>query len=403
MRILWVLLAVTGYAATVQAAGDTSQIERGQYLARAADCAACHTAKGGTPYAGSHPLATPFGTVYGTNITPDDEYGIGKYSADDFYHVLTQGELPDGTQLYPAMPYTDYHAITRADSDAMYAYFMSLKPVHVQGKQTDLAWPFSMRWTLNAWNLMFAPGDDAGDTDTDSADPDVTANNRGRYLVDTLGHCGACHTPRNMAGAVKDDQHLQGAVIGSYLAPNLNADSMAARGWDRDSLRTFLKTGMSAQGSMYSEMYPVFHHSTRYLTDADLDAMTRYLMGKNPPPAVPVKTVTGEHDGEGRQLYFNSCAGCHGADGQGVPHVATAMLGNTALRLDSPRNLVKVIHDGIQAREFGAFERVQAMPGFADALNDGEIATLATWLRRQWGGQNDAVTAADVDELTADE
>ena len=200
------LVAATGVARAADAGADTDRIERGRYLARAADCAACHTSEGGTPYAGGHPIETPFGTVYGTNITPDDDYGIGDYSADDFHRALTEGELPDGTQLYPAMPYTDYHGISRADSDALYAYFMSLDPVHQQSTQTDLAWPFSMRWTLNAWNWLFAP-DDSDDSDDSTAD-------RGRYLVDTLGHCGACHTPRNAFGAVESDHRLEGAVIG---------------------------------------------------------------------------------------------------------------------------------------------------------------------------------------------
>ena len=380
----------TGWAASQTTA---QQIERGQYLARAADCAACHTAEGGTPYAGGRAIETPFGKGYGTNITPDDEYGIGDYSADDFYHVLTQGELPDGTQLYPAMPYTAYHDIPREDSDAMYAYFMSLDGVHVQSKHTDLSWPYSMRWTLNFWNWMYAPDDDAGQRR--AAD-----NQRGRYLVDTLGHCGQCHTPRNRFGAIERDRHLQGAVIAGWQAPSLEAKALAARGWDDASLRAFMREGRSRQGSMYSEMYPVFHHSTRYLDDDDLGAMSRYLLGENPPAAAHVSQKSAADAGPGRQLYLNSCAGCHGADGEGAPHVASAMTTNTALRLDSPRNLVKIIHDGIDARAFSGYERVQAMPGFGDALSDAEIATLATYLRRRWGGQQSVVEADDVAELT---
>ncbi|WP_353250391.1 c-type cytochrome [Salinisphaera sp. T31B1] len=372
-----------------------AQVERGEYLARAADCAACHTAKGGTPYAGGHPIDTPFGTVYGTNITPDKQYGIGDYSADDFYHVLTQGELPDGTQLYPAMPYTAYHDIAREDSDAMYAYFMSLDGVHAAGPQTDLSWPFSMRWTLNVWNWMFAGSDTSGPP----ADDDPQSG-RGRYLVDTLGHCGQCHTPRNMLGAVESDKRLQGAVIAGYEAPNLLPTSLASRGWDTDSLRTFLREGRSRQGSMYSEMYPVFHHSTRYLNDADLAAMTGYLLGAEPPAPKTISAATDLGDDPGRQLYLNSCAGCHGAQGQGAAQVASAMTGNTTLRLDSPRNLVKIIHDGIAARQFNGTERAQAMPGFADKLSDDEIATLATYLRRQWGGQKTPVDATQVADMT---
>jgi len=403
MRMSITLLGVwlVGCAAgTAIAAPDDAaqQIERGEYLARAADCAACHTAEGGTPYAGGRAIETPFGDVYGTNITPDTDYGIGNYSADDFYHVLTEGELPDGTQLYPAMPYTAYHNITREDSDAMYAYFMSIDGVHEAGPETDLSWPFSMRWTLNFWNWMYAEPD-ASDRAGAASDDDDSAS-RGRYLVDTLGHCGQCHTPRNSLGAIQRDQHLQGAVIAGYEAPNLQADSMAARGWDAASLETFMREGMSRQGSMYSEMYPVFHHSTRYLDDDDLSAMSRYLLGENPPKPQPVQAKNEAEAGPGRQLYLNSCAGCHGANGEGAAHVASAMTGNTTLRLDSPRNLLKVIHDGIAARQFGGTERVQEMPGFGDTLSDDEIATLATYLRQQWGGQQSTVDAATVADIT---
>jgi len=393
-RRLIPLLVLVFCTMAASAADDASrqQIERGQYLARAADCAACHTAEGGTPYAGGYAVDTPFGEVFGTNITPDEKYGIGDYSADDFYHVLTEGELPDGTQLYPAMPYTSYHDIPREDSDAMYAYFMSIDGVHQPAPETDLPWPFSMRWTLNFWNLLFAEAEKPEQGDADAQ------QQRGRYLVETLGHCGECHTPRNLLGAVDGDQHLQGAVIAGYEAPSLKADAMAARGWDPASLRTFLREGMSDQGSMFSEMYPVFHHSTRYLDDADLKAMSGYLMGRNPPEPKSVEPVPIDNDDPGRQVYLDSCAGCHGAEGEGVPHVAAAMVSNTTLRLQSPRNLIRVIHDGINARQFSGFERMQAMPGFADKLDDDDIANLVNYLRRRWGGVDADIDSAAVSD-----
>lgn len=378
------------------ATSDNSTLEQGQYLVRAADCAACHTKEGGTPYAGGAPIATPFGTVYGTNITPDKEYGIGDYSADEFYHVLTEGELPDGTQLYPAMPYTAYHSIARSDSDAMYAYLMSLKPLNIEAPETDLSWPFSMRWTLNFWNLMFA-GESPGDAKNQSEQWQ-----RGRYMVDVLGHCGECHTPRNALGALERDNHLQGGVIAGYEAPSLTPDELADRGWTPEDLQTFLREGMSDQGTMFSEMYTVFHHSSRYLRDEDLKAMSLYLMGENPPDAriVDAGNRAGA-DSPGRRHYLNVCAGCHGAQGEGVPHVAVAMEGNTTLRLDDGRNLVKVIYDGIGAQKFSGFERMQAMPGFADKLSSAEIAELVNYLRQTWGGLDATIDAAAVDELTA--
>ncbi|WP_148863865.1 c-type cytochrome [Marinobacter fonticola] len=374
---------------------DKNVLERGQYLARAADCAACHTEEDGTPYAGGRPIETPFGTVFGTNITPDKDYGIGNYSADDFYHALTEGELPDGTQLYPAMPYPSYHSIPREDSDAMYAYLMSLKPVHLKAPETELSWPFSMRWTLNFWNVMFAG------KDTAEAQQQFDQWKRGRYLVDVLGHCGACHTPRNVLGAAQSDKYLQGEVIAGYEAPSLTPEGLARRGWSPEALRTFLREGRSAQGSMSNEMYPVFHHSTRYLRDEDLNAMSLYLMGENPPEAHVVEVGDeATADSPGRRHYLNVCAGCHGADGDGIPHVAIGLQGNSTLRLQNPRNLVKAIHDGIEARAFNGFERMQAMPGFANELSDQDTAELTNYLRQTWGGLETAIDASKVHELT---
>lgn len=402
-RIFAALALCLGVTSVWSAQSEKDVLERGQYLARAADCAACHTQEDGTPYAGGRAIHTPFGTVFGTNITPDKEYGIGNYSSEDFYRALTQGELPDGTQLYPAMPYPAYHSIPREESDAMYAYFMSLKPVHIKSPETELSWPFSMRWTLNFWNVMFA--------ENESVESDQPANQqssaqwrRGRYLVDVLGHCGECHTPRNALGAVNRDKHLQGAVVGGYEAPSLKADKLAMRGWTPEALRTFLREGMSEQGSMFSEMYPVFHHSTRYLRDDDLKAMSLYLMGENPPePHVVDAGDKANVDSPGRRHYLNVCAGCHGADGEGIPHVAVAMKGNTTLRLENPRNLVKVIHDGIGPQEFSGFERMQAMPGFADQLSDEDITELANYLRQRWGGLDTTIGASVVNELTQQE
>jgi mono/diheme cytochrome c family protein len=386
-----------GAAGAWGAGADTATMERGQYLVRAADCTACHTKKDGTPFAGGPPIATPFGTVYGTNITPDKEFGIGDYTADAFFHALTEGERPDGTQLYPAMPYTAYHTIPRQDADAMYAYLMSLKPVHQPVPKTDLRWPFSMRWTLNFWNILFA-------NKTPANDPQKSPQwQRGRYLVDVLGHCGECHTPRNVLGAVDRDKHLQGAVIAGYLAPNLNPDALASRGWDPMSLKTYLRDGISAQGSMFGEMYAVFYYSTRYLSDDDLQAVSLYLMGESPPRPQLVKAYATDQDQAGRRQYLDVCAGCHGARGEGVPHVAVGMVGNTTLRQTDPRNLVKVIHDGIEAQRFGGFERMQAMPGFAGQLSDAEIADLVNYLRHSWGGLPTSINADGVKKLTGND
>ncbi|MBB2495358.1 cytochrome c [Aquipseudomonas ullengensis] len=379
-------------------AADSAQIERGRYLARAADCAACHTAEGGAEYAGGLPLNSPYGIIYGTNITPDKEHGIGHYSADDLYRVLTDGQRPDGAQLYPAMPYTSYRLISREDSDAIYAYLMSLAPVARPNAETDLSFPYNVRFGLKFWNLLYQ----------DSVQLQPAADNsetwqRGQYLVEVLGHCGECHTPRNKLGALQQEQRLQGGVLGGYEAPSLLAVDLAERGWTTEDLAQFLKHGISAQGSMFNEMYPVLHHSTQYLPKEDHLAMATFLLGDEPPAVKVVATQPldklGDSARRGRQDYLNVCAGCHGVDGEGVPHVAVAMNGNTTLRLSDPRNLLRVIDDGIKEQQFTGFERMQPMPGFHDTLSDAQLGDLLNYLRQTWGGASGDLPPSQVADL----
>ncbi|SDI05783.1 c-type cytochrome [Pseudomonas panipatensis] len=378
------LSAGLGLCASALAA-DAELIQRGEYLARAADCEACHTAPGGAPFAGGLALASPFGVIYGSNITPDKEHGIGDYSADDFYAALTQGKRRDGANLYPAMPYTAYRQIERADADAILAYLQSLAPVHRATPETRLDFPFNLRLGLSGWNLLYAK-----DLALPSGDGKSAAWQRGQYLVEVLGHCGECHTPRNVAGALRQDQRLSGGVLNGYLAPSLLAGDLAARGWNPADLASFLEHGMSAQGSMFSEMFAVQHHSTRHLQRADLDAMATYLLGEQPPPARVIVALAypqlSDSAKRGRQQYLNLCAGCHGVEGEGKPHIAVAMQGNTSLRLADARNLLRVVLDGIAEQPFGGFERMQPMPAFADKLDDAQLTDLLNYLRQTWGG-----------------
>ena len=327
-------------------ASDQKQIDRGEYLARASDCMACHTAPGGAPFAGGLPIVSPFGTIYGTNITPDKEHGIGQYTGDEFFAAVTQGKRRDGANLYPAMPYTSYHLMTREDSDAIHAYLQTVEPINRAAPVTSLSFPFNVRLGLMGWNMLYGK-----DVQLAPADGKSYAWKRGQYMVDVLGHCGECHTPRGMPGAMQQDKRLTGGLLNGYLAPSLLADDLAARGWTHQDLSTFLKHGMSAQGTMFNEMFPVFHNSTVNLSDQDLAAMATFLLGDQPPQArtlapVPLDTLSASAQ-RGRQQYLNVCAGCHGVDGEGKPHIAVAMQGNTTLRLADSRNLVRVIEDGI--------------------------------------------------------
>ncbi|WP_249675872.1 cytochrome c [Pseudomonas abieticivorans] len=382
------------------AAHADEQVARGQYLARAADCMACHTVPGGAPFAGGLPIVSPFGTIYGTNITPDKEHGIGLYSDDEFFAALTEGKRRDGANLYPAMPYTSYHLMPRADSDAIHAYLKTVEPINRPAPVTHLAFPFNVRLGLMGWNMLYG-----NDLKLAPAQGKSEAWARGQYMVEVLGHCGECHTPRGLPGAMQQDKRLTGGLLNGYLAPSLLADDLAARGWDHQDLSSFLKHGMSAQGTMFNEMFPVFHNSTQGLNDPDLSAMATYLLGDQPPAAKAPATVAladlGPSAQRGRQQYLNVCAGCHAPEGEGKPHVAVAMRGNTTLRLEDPRNLVRVIEDGIGEQKFAGFEHMQPMPGFADKLGTEQLTDLLNYLRQGFGGQTAELTVADVQALEA--
>jgi mono/diheme cytochrome c family protein len=370
-------------------------VARGKYLAEAADCAACHTAPGGAPFAGGLAMASGFGTIYATNITPDPDEGIGRWTADDFWRALHDGVRRDGRQLYPAMPYTSYRGMTRADSDAIYAYVMQLRPAKVPNRTTDLRFPFNIRLGMLGWNLLFL---------TDSLPAASIGRSpaweRGRYVVDVLGHCGECHTPRGLLGQMELLRPMSGFALGRFEAPDITPAGLASRGWTSAALREFLGGGLSGGGSAFSDMHPVVMLSTRHLTTNDLSKAVTYLMGDTPPPpaALPDAPLAADAaaTAPGRIAYVALCAGCHGLDGNGVPNTVVAMRGNTTLRLKDPRNLIVSMLDGIGAQNFPHLQSMQAMPGFADKLTDQQAADLANYLRVTFGGQKPDVTAAMV-------
>ena len=400
-HLLTRLALVVGLAAPVFLVHADDQVKRGEYLARAADCMACHTAPGGAPFAGGLPIVSPFGTIYGTNITPSKEHGIGLYNDDEFFAALTEGKRRDGANLYPAMPYTSYHLMPREDSDAIHAYLKTVEPIERAAPVTRLSFPFNVRLGLMGWNMLYGNG-----VKLAPAEGKSEAWKRGQYMVDVLGHCGECHTPRGLPGAMQQDKRMTGGLLNGYLAPSLLATDLAARGWNHQDLSTFLKHGMSAQGTMFNEMFPVFHNSTQGLTDTDLAAMATFLLGDQPPAAkalveVPVDKLSASAQ-RGRQDYLNVCAGCHAVGGEGKPHIAVAMRGNTTLRLEDPRNLLRVIEDGIGEQKFSGFEHMQPMPGFADKLSPEQLTDLLNYLRQGWGGQSTELTVSEVQKLQAD-
>ncbi|AYM91921.1 cytochrome c [Serratia sp. 3ACOL1] len=376
-----------------QVTSSSEQIARGRYLTQAADCAACHTAAGGAPLAGGYPLDTPFGTIYGSNLTPSADQGIGRWTKDDFFLALTQGVAPGGRHLYPAMPYTSYKGISREDADAIYAYLMSRPAVDVAIPANEMPFPFNQRMALIGWNLLFRNSDPLPASSQGSSAEWLS----GRYLSDVLGHCGECHTPRGMLGQMEVNKPMQGGDLGRFIAPDITPQALAQRGWTPEDLSRFLSTGLAPQGSAFSEMHMVVDLSTRHLTPEDHRALVTYLMGDKPPQ--PVAAKIGQGSDAGRITYLDQCSACHERDGAGIPHVAVAMRDNATLRQPDGKNLIVSVLDGLPAQQFPGNESMQSMPGFADRLDDAQIAELVNYLRVTWGGLPADITAEQVKAL----
>jgi mono/diheme cytochrome c family protein len=400
-------IALGAFVATAMLAGKTGgpvqvaklspdMVARGKYLAQASDCAACHTAPGGAPFAGGLAMQTGFGTIYATNITPDPDLGIGRWTSEDFWRALHDGVARDGRNLYPAMPYTSYRGMTRADADAIYAYVMQLRPAQVANRATKLSFPYDIRLGMAGWNLLFL---------TDSIPPASAGSSvawqRGRYLVDVLGHCGECHTPRGILGQMQLSRPLAGFALGRLAAPDITPAGLASRGWTGQGLRDFLGAGRAPQGSAFGDMHPVIMLSTRHLTAEDLAAAVTYLLGDRPPQAevLAAAGAVAATAGPGRRMYVALCASCHGLDGSGEPNTVVSMRDNTTLRLIEPRNLIVTILHGIDAQSFPNSMDMQAMPGFSEKLNDEQAADLVNYLHAAWGGQKSNITPAVVQAL----
>lgn len=368
-------------------------IERGRYLARISNCEACHASPDGLAYAGGVALASPFGTFYGTNITPARSHGIGGWTPDDLFRTLRWGIMPDGSRLYPSMPYTSYHHMARADSDAIWAYLMSLPAIEKPDRPHDIGFPYNIRTGIELWNVLYRPSSPMSPVPERDE-----AWNRGRYLVDAVAHCGECHTPRNALYAMQRDAYLQGEHIDGALAPDITPEGLARRGWSPGDLAQYLRTGLSPQGAPNFRMASVVTHATRYLNEEDLRAIVTYLTEDMPaaPEQAPVLAEGATMDHAGRDLYLGLCAGCHEAAGQGRPFSSPPLATNSSVRLRDPLNLVRVIVEGIEPRDLPGLNRMQGMPAFGHLLTDAEIAELTNYLRASWGAQRGDVGADQI-------
>ncbi len=360
------------------AANEASLLEQGQYISRLADCGACHTRTGGPSFAGGLPMSTPFGTLTTPNITPDPDTGIGAWSDEDFYRAVAEGIGHDGEYLYPAMPFTSFTKMTRSDVLAVKAYLFSLKPVNAPRVPNDLAFPFDIRLTLFAWRqLYFRPG-------VFQPDPKHSAEwNRGAYLVNGAGHCGECHTPRNILGATETENSLAGGQLDEWRAPNLSADPRwGIGGWSVDDLVTFLKTDtQKTEGLAFGPMMTVVHDSLSYVSTADLQAVAVFL--KSGPERTPSMTDRVASSGElqhGQKLYLDNCAKCHQDTGQGFTDIVPKLALNAAVISAHPNNLIAAVLNGLQGS--GTYG---TMPSLAGVLSDQDIADITNYVRDSWG------------------
>jgi len=379
-------------------------IKRGEYLAHVGDCVACHTRHDGPPFAGGFALPTPFGTLYSPNITPDTQTGIGNWSADDFYNMMHTGRSRDGTLLYPAMPFPAYTKVTRADSDAIFAYLSSLKPVHQPNRENELRFPYNNRSLLIGWRtLYFHQGEFR-------PDPKRSAEwNRGAYLVEGLGHCGTCHTAINALGGSSDEKAFAGGLIPmqNWYAPSLTNNKEAGLGdWPLDDIIALLKTGQSKRGVVYGPMAEVVHNSLQYLTDADVHAMAVYLktLPEHSTSASSNNTggatrVSASTLARGHAIYVAQCASCHLESGLGQPPGYPPLANNPSIEMESAVNPIRMVLNGGYPPETTGNPRPYGMPPFAQVMSDEDIAAVVTYVRVSWGNHGQPVTALEVNTL----
>ena len=429
-KILWSVLTagtaltcLSPLSARADEQPSADLLARGEYIATAGDCVACHTAPGGKPFAGGLRITTPMGDVITTNITPDPEHGIGKYTEEDFEKSLRHGIRRDGNRLYPAMPYVSYSGMTDGDVKALYAWFMhGVKPVAESPPVTELNFPANLRITMAAWDLV------AGSVTPETGDSATFDKlRRGKYLANALAHCGTCHTPRNIMLSEKQDSYLAGAPLLGWYAPNITSSKTAGIGnWSEDNLVQYLRTGhVDGLSQAAGPMGEAVEHSTSHLTDADLHALAAYIL------QVPAKEDEAEHspreqvgkavdapdirsgvltridnldEMDGAHIYDSNCAACHGGNGAGTSdHYAPSLFHNSVVGSARPDNLIMAVLSGVD-RTAGNLHA--HMPGFdqnseVERLSNAEIASVVNYVTATFGSGDHGVTAEQVEKMRA--
>lgn len=363
----------------------------------------CHTARGGEPYAGGRVVPTPFGNIYTSNLTPDAETGIGKWNNADFWRAMHDGKSKDGSLLYPAFPYTNYTKVTRADSDAIFAYLKTVPTVQQENRAPELRFPYDSRALLYVWRaLYFRPGQYVND------DKQSVEWNRGAYLTQGLGHCSACHSPRDTFGGTSLSAELAGGMIPvlNWYAPPLNGNAENGLGhWEAEHLAALLKTGVAPLRSASGPMAEVVAGSLQYLKNDDISAMATYLKSlpqqtaSVTPPADNIRADEKQAMiASGAKLYENQCASCHQDDGTGAKSIYPALAGNHAVTAPIATNVIRMVLHGGYAPSTAGNPRPYGMPPFGQSMTDEEVAIVITYIRNSWGNESRAISPLEVNQ-----
>jgi mono/diheme cytochrome c family protein len=383
---------------------NASLVERGEYLARAADCMVCHTAPGGKEYTGGFAFKLPFGTMYSTNITPDKDTGIGDYTDQQFLDAMHRGVRRDGARLYPAMPYTSYTYVSDADALAIKAYLFSLPPVRATPPENTLMFPFNQRWAMAFWSAMFNP-DTRFEPDT-SQSPEW---NRGAYLAEALAHCGECHTPRNLGFALDNRKKFGGALTAGWRAFNISSDKAAGLGrWSDDDIASYLSIGHAkGHGTASGPMGEAVDHSFSKMAPEDIKAMVAFLrtVPAVPSPGLPAMlapVAPAAHkdgvmaDALGKQVFQGACVSCHGWSGESALSPMATLTGAWAVNDPAATNVAQIVISGTKRlTPAGAL----SMPAFGGSHSDAEIAAVANYVTARFGSQGSKITDRDVADL----
>lgn len=408
-----IALALMHGSLALAADDNADLIKRGEYLATASDCTACHTAPGGPAYGGGYPVATPFGKIWGSNISSDKQFGIGSWTDDQFVAAVRQGVGKNGEQLYPAMPYDAFTKMKRDDVLAIKAYLMSLPGVHKAAPETDLPFPFNQRWGMRFWKMFNLTEGELKN------DPQQSPQwNNGRYLVEALAHCTTCHTPRNLTMGMDTSKPLSGGDLGDWIAFNITPGKSGIGDWSNQDIVTYLKTGyLAGKASASGPMAEAIEHSLQYLPDSDLQDIATYLKSVKPVDDEK-QTVPRDSQGQpsdaiirlrgadaatvqsqpGAVVFEGNCSTCHGAEGAGSGqgfHAYPSLFHHSSTGAIDPKNVVSVILNGVNRhmQQGDIF-----MPSFAPQLNDQQVADVANFVMQKFG--NPAAEKVDASQVS---